>query len=192
MKKPAILCAALLLVLLAAAPLVGCQQEPAQEPPMASAAETYTNSEYGFSVEYPEGWGMEEGLMGSVVMFAGPSVLDSAYLVNINLLVEQLPESPKTTLEEYCSLTELYLKEGLADYAKIEESSIEISGLPAIVRTVTLSVEYEGEKLVLEDSQAYVIRDNAAYIITYDVPSEFHDEYADCFELVINSLRFDQ
>jgi hypothetical protein len=43
----------------------------------------------------------------------------------------------------------------------------------------------------IKDIQAFFIKGKVAYIITYDVVAEFHDQYADCFDLVISSLKFE-
>ncbi len=129
--------------------------------------------------------------MGTVVAFVGLSVLGGAYLVNINLVTEELSEFPKTTLKDYCRMVELHLKKSLADYEKVEEHSITVSGQPAIVWTVTTTYEIDGEQIPLKDRQAIFIKDNVAYALTYDVPAEVYDEYADCFDLVISSFKFE-
>jgi len=47
------------------------------------------------------------------------------------------------------------------------------------------------ETVELKDIGAIFIKDNVGYIITYDVPAKMHDEYKDCFELVIDSFEFE-
>jgi hypothetical protein len=64
-----------------------------------------------------------------------------------------------------------------------------IGGLPAIVLVATLSVKCNGKKVDLKNKYAIVIKDKVAYTITYDAPAECHDEYADCFDLVISSFK---
>ena len=56
--------------------------------------------------------------------------------------------------------------------------------------TFTTPLKVEEKEYFLKDSAAVFIKDNVGYIITYDAPAEFYDEYADSFELVINSFKF--
>ena len=193
MKRLVILCTVILVVLLSVVSVAGCQQKPEPTPPLAIESLTYTSSEHGFSVEYPKDWDAEEDLMvtGMVVAFMGPSVLGGSFTVNISIVKEQLPEFPKTKLEDYCRMVELNSKRYLANYRKIEETSTTVSGLPAIMRTYNYTTKFDEEELVSKNCQVYFIKDDVAYTITYDTLVEFHNEYADCYDLVIRSFTFD-
>ncbi len=184
MRRLIILYAVILLVLL---PVAGCQQQSPSLPDIESL--TYTNSEYGFSLEYPKDWDVMEDFMGMEVFLAGPLVLEGAYCINVSVAVEQLPE--EMTLEDYGITVESNTKMALPDYNKVDEYSTTIGGQPATVSTLTATVELEGTEYTLKDSCAIFIEDSVGYIITYDVPQEFHDQYADCFELVIGTFEFD-
>lgn len=202
MKKLVILCSVILFVLLPAALVVGCQQPapapsptptpapappppPPPPPPPAVETLTYTNSEYSFSCDYPKDWDFEEGLIGTIVLFAGPMVKGGEFMVNMNIVLEELPEFPKITLEDYLKLGEMQLKKVMENYQKVNEHSATICGLPAIVFTYT--ADFEGDKLML--TQALFLKENVAYVITYAAPPEFHDEYVKSFELVISSFE---
>ena len=208
MKNLVILYTVILVVLLSVVSVAGCKAEPTPAPPAPAAPApappppsapapppppappptpqtlTYTNSEYGFSCDYPKDWDVEEDLAGMVVVFAGPLVGEYDYMVNINTVTEELPS--KITVEDYGKMGELHLKKSFPDYVNVHEYTTTISGLPAIVRTFTATVT----DFPLKDIQAFLIKDKVAYIITYDVTVDSHDEYADCFELVINSFKF--
>ena len=200
MKRQVILCTIIMLVLLPAALVIGCQQPapappapaptpppapPPPPPPPTPETLTYTNSEYGFSCDYPKDWDVEEDLAGVVVAFAGPLAGEYDYMVNINIVTEEL--TSKMTVEDYGRMGELHLKKAWPDYVNVHEYTTTISGLPAIVRTVTATVT----DFPLKDIQAFLIKDKVAYIITYDVTVDSHDEYADCFELVISTFKFE-
>ena len=122
--------------------------------------------------------------MGTIVIFAGPLVGEYDYMVNINIVTEELPS--KLTVEDYGRMGELQLKKSYPDYVKLQEYTTTISGLPAIVKTFTATVT----DFPLKEIQAFFIKDKVAYIITYDVSIDSHDEYADYFELVISSFKF--
>ncbi len=195
MKKLVILCTVILFVLLPAALVVGCQQPapapsptptPAPPPPKpAIESLTYTNSEYGFSLEYPKDWDFEEGLMGTIILFAGPFVKGGEFMINMNMVSEELPEFPKITLEDYLKLSEMQIKKAMENYEKVGERSATIADLPAIVLTYTGGSGVD----MLMYSQAFFLEENVAYVITYAAPPEFHDEYVKSFELVISTFE---
>ena len=156
-------------------------------PPPTTESLTYTNSEYGFLVEYPKDWDFQEGLVGTIVMFAGPFIMEEEYMINMNILAEELPEFPKMTVEDYAGVGEMQLKRVADYYEKVDEHSATIDDLPAIVRSYI--ADFEGVRQM--QTQAYFLKENVAYVITYSAPVEFHDEYADCFGLVIGTFRFE-
>ncbi|MAH39273.1 MAG: hypothetical protein CL873_01875 [Dehalococcoidales bacterium] len=148
---------------------------------------TYSSSKYNFSVDYPVNWDVREDLDGIVVVFAGPSVLEGIYDVNINVTAERLRK--KMTLKDYVMEADLKAVKTIPDYKKEQADLTTIGGQPAIVLVATLAVKSKGEKVSLKNKYAIFIKDKVAYIITYDTPVECHDEYADCFDLVIGSFK---
>ena len=106
-------------------------------------------------------------------------------MVNINIVTEELTK--KFTVEDYGRMGELQQKKAWPDYVKLQEYTTTISGLSAIVKTVTTTMQ----DVPLKDIQAFFIKDKVAYVITYDVTTDSHDEYADCFDLVISTFKFD-
>jgi hypothetical protein len=154
-------------------------------------SQTYTNSELGFSFKYPADWDIMEDYMGLAVFVGEPEVLEGDYTVNVSLATEQLSElAEEITVEDYAKQVELNTKSAAPDLNKVDEYSTTIGGQPAIVFTFTATLKVEETKYFLKDSAAVFIKDSVGYIITYDVPTEFYDEYTDSFELVINSFRF--
>lgn len=156
-------------------------------PKPAIESRTYTNSEHGFSVEYPEGWDILEDYMGTIVLFAGPMVLEGDYYVNVNVREVQLPR--EMTLKDIVKSGELIDKRNIENYDKLEEYNTIVGGLPANVQTCTGILKVNGKDLLLKDKVARFVKDKVCYIITYDVPAEFHDEYTDCFNLVISTFE---
>jgi len=109
------------------------------------------------------------------------------FMVNMNIMSEELPEFPKMTLEDYANLVHIQLKKAMENYKNVDEGSTTISGLPARTLTYTAS----SDETMLMGSQAYVFKENVAYVITYTATEELYDKYADCFELVMTSFEFE-
>ena len=194
MKKLLILCTVIMLVLLPVALVIGCQKQPAPFlipsvlPPIEAL--TYTNSEYGFSLDYPTDWDVEEGWKETVVSFTGPIVLKGAdyqYAVSTLVAAEQLPED--ITLKDYFLLT-LNAQE-TAGFSRFTFSHGTISGLAAEIAVMSATLKIGKEKIPLKDILAILIKDNIGYVIAYDVPAEFHDEYLDAFELAVSTFKFE-
>ncbi len=148
---------------------------------------TYTNSEYSFSAGYPADWDVREDLIGVVVAFAGPSVLEGIYDVNINVNAERLRQ--EIALQDFVTASDLRARKTIPNYNKVQEYATTINGLPAVVLVATFVVKCNGKKVALKNKYAIVIKDKVAYTITYDAPAECYDEYADCFDLVISSFK---
>jgi hypothetical protein len=187
MKKLVILCTVILLVLLPAVSLIGCQ-------PTTTEGQTYTNLEYGFSVEYPDDWEMEEGGVGTIVQFTGPPALVGETMIlgiSIEITAEEFPMDAETTLEDFSQAGELILQMLHSDYKKLNEYSTTIGGEPAKVRTLTYSLEETEGKTLVQITEGFFFKENLAYLIAYFATPESHDEYLDCFELVMSSFRFE-
>lgn len=158
---------------------------PTSQPAIAS--NTYTNSENGFTVEYPADWDLEEGISGTIVFFAGPAIGKTGGMININIVNENLPESPKVTLEDYNKLGELQVKKSVENYQKLEEHNSTVSGFPAILRTYS----FDMQGLNIKGTQAIFLKDNVAYGITFTATPDTYADYAGCFDLVMNSFKLD-
>lgn len=162
--------------------------EPTETPTLPEIeSETYTNSEHGFSLRYPKDWDVEEGLMWSIVSFVGPIVVvgEKEYMVSINVGSDKLAKSPKITLKDYARLAGLTLKKSFENCKKVDERSATISGLPAIVSTWS---EGSGADVFMH-KQAYFLKQDVGYVISYGAPPAFHDQYVSCFELAITSFK---
>jgi hypothetical protein len=164
-----------------------------EPPPAAFDTATYVNSGYGYSVEYPSDWDVLEGLGGMVVSFLGPLVLEDAD----NLLVISIRVIELDTLDIGMTLADLVRDRELMDeryivnYNKLDEYSTTVGGLPANIQTFTGTFTLNGENITLKYRVARFVKDKLGYVISYYVPAEFDDQYADCFDLAINSFKFD-
>jgi len=198
MKKTVALCIIVLLVVMSVASSFGCQQQAALAPPPAQTPKPtigsliYTNSEHGFSVEYPTDWNLEENLTeqekftGIVIKFLGPLPAEYDNRAVIIIEADKLPS--EFTAEEYAEVVEIrILKKNLPDYVNLEEQTTVIGGVPSLMRTFTATMQDAPHK----DIQAYFTKENVGYAITYDVTIDSHDKYVGCFELVTSTFKFE-
>ncbi len=199
-KKSGILSGISLVILLVL--LAGCKQEPAgpqaqvlspwplpSEETMNNSAR-YTNSGYGFSLNYcEEEFLPSEDFEGAVVAFAGPLLMDYAHRISIFIVAERLADNK--TLEDYIRMNKQAGERTLLNYETVSEYATTIDGVPATVLVFTFTTGISGEAVMYKDMFAALVKDGLVYAIKYDVPAEFHDEYLDCFNLAISTFRFD-
>ncbi len=179
--------------------VVGCKQEPELKPPTPYPP-PIPGPVHGCSFDYPEGWissvpEMEldparpahYNIIRMVMLFEGPFVGEYQYRVNLSVVREELAKN--TTLEEYIRTLESEAKEQYLDYNNVSEYPTFIAEIPAVVRVFTAT----SNSVPIKKAQAVFIEDvdNVGYVILYDVPEEFYDEYAECFELLISTFEFD-
>lgn len=186
-------------ILLMAMLLAGCQQgrtSPVASPSKPTTIETqgnsktYSNYQYGFSFSTCNNKDFEvsENYQGAVFALLGPFLRDMKHQMGIFMIIDKL--SKNTKLEDYL---QAHKKEGertLANFAITNESAITIGGVPAKLISFTFTLNIEDEEYAYKDLLAVFVKGNNIYAIKYDVPAEFHDQYIDCFNLILPSFKF--
>jgi len=146
----------------------------------------YENEYFGYSCLYPADWELQANPGGMLILFAGPMDTDNAFRINVNIFVEELTEYAGISLDDYTEISEVQFHESLDDYQRLALDNTIISGMAA--RLVTYS--FAMDTLEIKGAQAFFIRDNNAYIITYSATPETYGEYYPEFELIFASLVF--
>ncbi len=142
----------------------------------------YTNKKHRFSLAEPEGWNVDEsGLMGTAVIFYGPT--ESEFTVNANVVVEEIPEG--TTLEQYASAGNETLADVLNNYEQISEREMKIGDLDAHERVFTH--EMGDRKLVAK--QVAVVSEKRAYVLTFTALEGNYDQYVEVFDKMVQSFE---
>jgi hypothetical protein len=169
----------LFLVLASILPVTSCKNS-------ASGPKTYTNSEYGFTVDYPSDWKIQEGASNTIVQFNGPTLDETGGKVNINIVNEQLPASGNMTLDGYFKAAESQLAHDFENFAEITTQNITVSSLPAVKMLYT----FKSNGYQLKANQVYLTKNNVAYTITMVSTVTTYDKYDKDGDIVINSFKF--
>jgi len=178
---------AALLLVTACAPTLTPTPTPSPTPTPQMETLTYTDSEHGFSVEYPEDWDVQAGFMATIVTFVGPVEEETGGAINVNIGAVDSAEFPEMTLEEYVRLFKLKLEENASNYEEVEEHDAAVDGLAAIVWT--WKEDLAGTTLMV--TMAFFVKEDVVYAISYGATSELYDDYLDCFEVVLSTFKFD-
>jgi len=189
MKRLFLLCITLLLLLMPLTSASCRQQSPTSSTPTTPAvkSKTYTNSEQGFSCQYPAEWDLLPGSQGIIVSFAAPMTNENGGMTGINITKAGLPGNPQMTFEDYVKQVETHLKNIVGSYEKLDEHSFTTAGVPAVLRTYTFDMEGTAFKA----SQAYLLKENTVYAISYGGIKDSYTRYAEDFDLVLNSFNLD-
>ncbi len=91
------------------------------------------------------------------------------------------------TLEEYVRLFQLRVEEDAKNYEKVDEYDAVVGDLAAIVWT--WKEDFAGTTLTV--TMALFMKEDVVYGISYGATSEGYGDYLDCFELVLDSFKFD-
>ena len=149
--------------------------------------QTYHNTEYSFSCDYPEGWSVEEGV-GVTVMFAGPTEGEYDYMVNVNINAAELPI--RWGLDEFVNLADVQFRQLFPSYTVVQEYETTIGGFPAIVQVYTIDAIDTGG-YPLQNASATFMKDKTAHVITLDVTEDLYEKYRNEYILVTETFKFE-
>jgi hypothetical protein len=145
---------------------------------------TYTNSEYGFKIDYPADWSVRENIMGAVVVFLSPreSTSDN-FLENVNIIVQD----NSMTLEEYTNISLAQLPQYVSDLEIISSERTTLGGNPAY-KVVFTGVYNNSNRL--EWMQVWTMKDNKVYLITYTAQPQSFSKYLPQVQHMFDSFEF--
>ena len=149
---------------------------------------TYTNRQHSFSLKYPQYWEDSEP-DGYIASFDSPGVEGCDMPLGVTILYQDLPaDLANETLDSHIAKYEESVKTRAPNYTRISLDDITVSGFPAKL----LKWHMSNDQSSVTTDQAFFIKDNKVYVITYSAPDEFHNAYIDGFNLIVNTLKFKQ
>ncbi len=146
---------------------------------------TYTNTDLGVEIKYPDGWDkqellQQEGALTLAVMFLSP--VGPAIRQNINLVVETLPDG--MTLDQYTELALDNEQALLPDFTLVSSASDTVAG--QVARRVVFTANAGAGPMTFE--QVWYLRDGTAHVWTFADDSKDFAPDAGTFDRMLNSL----
>lgn len=183
------LIAVLSLALLAAA-CAGEDEEGGSQPsPAETATETapsgterYENAEFGFTLDYPQGW-MAREQPGVEVLLVNQASAQDGFAESVNVVAEELPA--EIPLDQYTEATIQNLEAGFGDIEVIEEGPTTIADLPA--HSIEYRAEQQGQTLTFR--QTWLVEGPTAFVLTYTGQGSGFDDYRSDAEAIFESFR---
>ncbi len=144
----------------------------------------YKNLDQGFQVDYPEPWLKQnrDDFFTTGVVFLAPLDGDrDKFKEQVSVLVENL--SGKTSLAEYTD-------ESIAEIKKLSDPKVGDAQTVDLGGREGRQVVYHGEEngYPVERMQAWLVKNNQAYIFTYTAQPENYDSYLPTVEKMIESF----
>ena len=166
-----------LLVLL----VCGCQHPPAVSTP-------YSNNEYGFSVDYPAGWTVEDSKIPDpnffIISFSEGKPYEGVFITIVGYL--DTPEY-KDTLEilpRWLLIDEFKDAKG---FKLLKEEVITVNGFEAkeFIYTYGSNGEYKRARV-------YCLVGSSYYVVSYlgTIGDSEYEKYYSCFGWMVNTLKF--
>jgi len=146
---------------------------------------SYSDSKYGFTLQYPKDWEKQAGAMGSAVLILSPREGDSdTFRENVNVLVQTLPD--KMTLDQYTKLSLDQAPKLISRFDLLDQGPTQLAGRPA------RRVHYRGEQGVfrLEWEQVWSVLEGQAFVLTYTAERARYGTYLRTAEAMFASFRF--
>lgn len=149
--------------------------------------QTYQNTKYGFSCDFPEGWVIDEGI-DYAVLFAGPIEGEYDYMSTVQIVV--IESLVVQNLEDLVSMSDLTTKATAPSYTVVQQYETTIGGVPAIVQVFTFDpVDTMGYPV--KGAAATFTKGKTIYMILLDVTEDVYENNRDEFILVTETFKFE-
>ncbi|WP_372633935.1 PsbP-related protein [Cohnella sp.] len=144
--------------------------EPAQAVP--AGYKLFEDKVHGTTIQYPEDWTLQEGVIGIAVFLAPPEDANDPFSENINFIVEDLG-GQSVSAKDYLELTKQQLGQLIQDFTLVDEEVDTEEGSDAAY------MAYTGKQgdLELTWMQTVEIHEGKAYIITFTATRDSFDKY---------------
>lgn len=137
----------------------------------------YTNTEYGWSINYPVGWDISEGSIGDAD-FIDKSLDD----ILLNIRVEPLQP---TTLDEEIDLKKITLENASNGYYEISQRNRVINNMDSY----EFIYRYEEQSGWIKTKLILIEKDSRVFEIKYNAGINSYDKYESLAEKCINTFK---
>lgn len=147
----------------------------------------FVSKQGGYSIQFPLGWELREGFMGTDVVALAPVIdLQELFRVNINIIYSKLEVS--ATRDEYYDLNLKVLNQQLEDFDLESNKDVKLDGVDAKEFIFTHTLGIVNAKVL----QYLVLNGDKAYVITFTADPNQFKNYKDVFDQIAASFKFEK
>jgi hypothetical protein len=155
--------------------------------------QTYSNTKFGFFLNYPDGWRVEEDVfpaLGYVISFEKYGEVGVTIAVS-----EPTAESSYSSSEDFYNRKVMVYLAYKESFEIIEQSDTVIDGLPA--RQATFTYEIPTDQVLKHSVVAFLdtrhntpFPDSNSFMITFEMPIDTYESYYQDFRIIVDSFKF--
>ena len=145
----------------------------------SASAATYRSAS-GYQITPPSGWTTNKGMMGSEVVFMGPT------RENINVVSQAVPRG--TTLEKARADSIVLLRRMMTGYKVLGQGTTTLGGSRAL--TLTSGYQLGNPPMKLRAFQAFALRNGRLYVFTCTGREATYARYAATFQKTMRTVRW--
>lgn len=186
-----------IVILTVMAALVGCgEKEKAITNAVAPSVvwKEYANSDYGFTLKYPEGWDVRDpnefNVPGMITVIMDKATGTDTFTTNLNIVTEQsaiMAPSAKTYADTTVRLySEKGAQLGMEEYKRISFEPVDIGKQKAGVLTGTYVLGQTGQKM--QNAQLIVPNGQSTLILTLTTVQADYERNKPVFNEIIKSF----
>lgn len=143
--------------------------------------QTYSNSTYGYSIQYPGSWQIDDSLQAEVEISHPQGI--PTIRIDVN---EDQSQIPLNTLSEQL---DAYLAQTFAEYEPLDKRMITLqSGQEAIVVESRIRMESGGGSVTLYDKYSLCIAGGRMYMVQTMASEQNYPSVSNQFDMIIESL----
>ncbi len=160
--------------------LVGCQSNTAG---VSETSDTsFVNEELGITMDNTVGWEQTPFPGVAVAFLSPPDGPQDAFRENVNLVTKPVPG---TTADEYDAASLSVLQKLLSDLKVVKSGTMTINGQAAHTRDMT----YTQGQYALKIRQAFFIKNDTAYVLTYTADINTFNTYEPDGMKIVSTLK---
>lgn len=152
----------------------------------ASKFVTYRNGEKRFSIDFPENWEQQEGVMGTAVAAVRPQKPGDFFRENVNVVVEDL--SVSMDADEYLKANLATMRKYLTDFKVHQKGNMTLDGRAS--RWIVYG--HRMGQLKLKVLAVFLMNDQRGYVITSTSTPQRFSSYRKLFEKIAGTFRLEQ
>ena len=156
-----------------------------QSPESEIELQVYENSRQGFKINYPDDWSQQnrdDFFATGVVFFSALEDSSDRFKERVSILVEDL--AADTSLTQYTATS-------LAEIKRLSDPNIGAAQTINLGQQLGKQIVYQGEENggAVQRLQAWSVKDNQAYVITYTARPESYETFLPTVEKMMESFE---